>query len=212
MIIALLWGKILWAVLSVKECVVLTVSAAIATLPALYLLLTDRQRLFSLYESYQYFSALPMGTILFSSLVGMYAPYSSSVTPTVTSLTMSDKAITCIVTMEDRPWLRNPFQSLHAVALTNIGECASGIAIVSILQDKRFRGLKGIPTRIDTEYFKKGRGQITATAAILFADLKDGLVKFETSITNSSGELVATCFVTWSFRSSKSDSKEKKLK
>lgn len=121
---------------------------------------------------------------------------------------MTDEDITCVATFEDRPWLRNPFQSVHAVALTNIGEVASGVAIVSILQDKRFKHIRGIPTRIDTEYFKKGRGRMTSTAVVKFSDLKDGQSMFESAVTDTKGDLIATCFVTWSFRE-KAEKKEK---
>ena len=200
MLFAVLWGKVLWVGLTAKEYVELILSVLIAIVPALYLLIADRKKLFSLYESYQFFSSLPLGVGLFSAIVGAYAPYSASVSPTVRSLKMTDKDITCVSTFEDRPWLRNPFQSVHAVALTNIGECASGVAIVAVLQDKRFRDIKGIPIRIDTEYFKKGRGRMTATATINFVDLKEGKSRFETCITDDKGEHIATCFVTWSFR------------
>lgn len=195
-----IWGKVLWAGLTVTEYVELISGAGIAFLPACYLLLLDRKKLFSLYDAYHFFSALPLGVSLFSTLVGAFAPYSASVNPKVRRMQKSDKDITVVATFEDRPWLRNPFQSVHAVALTNIGECASGVAIVSILQDRRFRGVKGIPVRIDTEYFKKGRGRMTATAVVGFADLKEGISKFQTNVTDEKGELIATCHVTWSFR------------
>ena len=46
----------------------------------------------------------PLGKYLFSGLISFYAPYTSSILPVVNELT-SD---TCVVTMRDWPWLRNP--------------------------------------------------------------------------------------------------------
>lgn len=45
------------------------------------------------------------------------APYTGSVDPFLTSMTET-RAEGYIV---ERPWLHNPFNSVHAVALTNIG-------------------------------------------------------------------------------------------
>ena len=60
----------------------------------------------------------------------------------------------------DRPWLRNPFSCVHALALANLGEFSSGMLMVNWLayhKDKR-----GIPIKIETEYLKKARGKILA--------------------------------------------------
>jgi acyl-coenzyme A thioesterase PaaI-like protein len=200
MLLSLLWGSLLRPCLAVKENVELLLGASVALLPALYLLVADRNKLFNLFDAYNFFSGFPLGVQLFSTLVGVFAPYSASVTPMVRGMEKTDTDIRVEASFEDRPWLRNPFQSVHAVALTNIGECASGVAIVAALQDRRFRNIKGIPTKIETEYFRKGRGRMTATAVVNFGDLKGGLSKFETKITDTKGELIATCIVTWSFR------------
>jgi hypothetical protein len=53
---------------------------------------------------------VPLGKYFFSGLVGVYAPYQGSILPVVQQL----KNGTCIATMEDWPWLRNPFSSVHA--------------------------------------------------------------------------------------------------
>ena len=112
---------------------------------------------------YEFFSPLPLGKYIISGIVSVYAPYSSSVGAYIENLSTNS----CTVILSDYPWLRNPFQSLHAVALINVGEMASGICMVSQLEINKH--IKGIPTKISTEFFKKARGNITAVGTV---DLK----------------------------------------
>lgn len=102
--------------------------------------------------------------------------------------------------MEDRPWLRNPFGSLHAVALTNLGELASGVCMVAAMQHAK--GIKGIPVQIDTSYHKKARGTITGRSSVSLKALEDnnGEYKVTTTLTDKKGAEVAVCVVTWSMR------------
>ena len=200
MLLNLVWGKLFGFLLGLKETFQFLLSVCIAIVPAIICLLTNRKKLSNLHDAFHFFSQLPLGISLFSTLVGVYAPYSASVSPTVRSMQKSDNYFQVVATMEDRPWLRNPFQSVHAVALTNLGECASGVAIVSALQDKRFKNIRGIPVSIDTKYYKKGRGRMIATANIKLSDLEAGESKFETVVTDLKGEQIALCVVTWSFR------------
>jgi hypothetical protein len=64
--------------------------------------------------------------------------------------------------MPDLLWLRNPYQSLHACALANLAETMTGISMISLLQYKK--GIKGIPTKLEIEYYKKSRGTILCEA------------------------------------------------
>ena len=61
----------------------------------------------------------------------------------------------CRVEMTERRGLQNPFNSLHAVALTNVGELASGLVLMDVLQKQK---LRGIVTKLETEYFRKAKG------------------------------------------------------
>jgi hypothetical protein len=112
--------------------------------------------------------------------------------------------------MEDQPWLRNPFGSIHAIALANIGELASGLCLISAMQHLP---LKGIPVRIDTTYYRKARGTITGNCSISLRKLAEAKLSpefiVETILTDSKGEEVAKTSVTWSLKDSSLPKKEK---
>ena len=107
--------------------------------------------------------------------------------------------------------LKNPFNSVHAVALINIGELASGLTVVSKLEKTN---VKGIVVKLEAEYFKKAKGKITAVSQLddksFVMPTKQGediTNKVVTDIFNSNNELVAKCYATWSLRVSNSQKK-----
>ncbi|KCV71350.1 hypothetical protein H696_02298 [Fonticula alba] len=98
-----------------------------------------------------------MRTLAFRYMVSSIAPYSGTIFPNVQHLDTHK----CLVSIKERRILKNPFNSIHAVALTNLGELASGVMVMSALQEN---GLRGIVTKLDTEYHKKAKGVVTAEA------------------------------------------------
>lgn len=101
----------------------------------------------------------PLGPRLFSTFVNFNAPYTGSVDPLVVKLS----AVETIVEIVEYPWLRNPFGSIHALALGNAGELSSGLLAVTAAE--AFKG-RAIVNSISLNFTKKGRGKITFHAAL----------------------------------------------
>ncbi|MCB9675818.1 MAG: DUF4442 domain-containing protein [Alphaproteobacteria bacterium] len=115
----------------------------------------DPTLLLSLYRK---LAPLPGGKRLFSRLVGRAAPYTGTL-PFVVEELDAGKAQ---VKLFDRKIARNHLKSLHAIALMNLGEVSTGLAMYSTLP----RGARGIITDLGMTYLKKARGPITATCVV----------------------------------------------
>ena len=134
---------------------------------------------------------LPGGRWLFSKLVGWKAPYTGSIRPRVEALEPGF----CRVAIRERRALRNPFHSIHAVALLNAAEAASGLATLVALPDD----VRGIITRLEIDYAKKARGTIVAECR---TSPPAGIVGptphlADVVLTDETGETVATARATW---------------
>ncbi len=135
-------------------------------------------------------SALPFGRWLFSKLLGWQVPYSGSVSPRVLVLEPGHAKVRII----ERRALRQHLGSVHAIALMNVAEMASGLAMLGALP----AGMRGIVTKISIAYFKKGRGVLDAECRCHVApDLPEGEYDFHSDVTDAAGELVARATVTW---------------
>lgn len=99
-------------------------------------------------------SDLPGGPWLFSRAVGWMAPYSGSTGAVVRALEPGR----CAVELEERRRVRNHLDSIHAVALLNLGELATGLATLTALPP----GLRGIVVELGADYEKKARGLVRA--------------------------------------------------
>src|SRR5512137_229134 len=108
---------------------------------------------------------LPFGDTLFAWVLGAQVPYSGSIRPRVLELAAGRAR----VAMADRRALRNHLGSLHAVALANLGELASGLAMTTALP----AGRRAIVTALRTEFSKKARGVIIATSDVTLPALGD---------------------------------------
>ncbi len=78
---------------------------------------------------------------MLSFYIGLVAPYSSSISARILKLTKEES----VVAISDLPWLRNPFNSVHAIALANLAELASGLGVMTAMQHAK--GVRGIVTR-----------------------------------------------------------------
>ncbi len=100
--------------------------------------------------------ALPGGTRAFSRLIGLAAPYTSTIHAHVERVERGRAE----VTMSDRRDVRNHIDCIHAVALANLVELAGNTAVAySLPDDARF-----IVSKMTIEYLAKARGPIRAIA------------------------------------------------
>jgi acyl-coenzyme A thioesterase PaaI-like protein len=139
---------------------------------------------------WRFLEPLPYGNWLFSRILGLIIPYTGSIGANVKVLRPGYAQIQ----MRDRRRVRNHLRSIHALALANLGELASGLAMLSSLTDNT----RGIPTLLSIEYFKKARGHILAESHFLPISIdKDTDVKVTADIRDASGDLVARTTVNW---------------
>lgn len=143
-----------------------------------------------LLRTWQRLSARPGGAWLFSRLLGRLVPYSGTIRPHVVSLEPGR----AVLRFADRRAVRNHLRSVHAIALANAGELASGLAAAAALP----AGVRGIPVRITIDYFHKARGELTVIGTAAIPEVADvAECEVEASIVDVAGETVARVNVLW---------------
>lgn len=141
-------------------------------------------------ELWDRLSAIPGGRTVFSKAIGFMAPYTGTIRPHVAELREGYSR----VEMEDRRRVRNHLNSIHAMALTNLGEVASGLAVVYSLPDH----MRGILTGFEIAYEKKARGTLSAEADLVLPDF-EGEQEFEVPVTtrDEDHEVVTRATAKW---------------
>ena len=145
----------------------------------------------SLLVSWKRLHGLPGGGWLFSRVVSRLVPYTGSISPRVRTLEPGH----AVVTLRDHRAIRNHLRSIHAVALINLGEFASGLAMLTSLPT----GQRGIVTGLSADYTKKARGDLVAEATvppgevIVAAADRDA----EARILDAAGDIVAVIHARW---------------
>ena len=133
--------------------------------------------------------------MLFSLLVGWMTPYSGTIGARVADLEPG----WCRVTLRDRRRVRNHLASVHAMALANLAEMASGLAVLVGLPP----GVQGIVTGFSISYLKKARGLLTAECRVSGGGL-DVTTEQEyeagVAITDVQGDVVAHATARWRLR------------
>lgn len=134
---------------------------------------------------------LPYGAWFFSYFLGKYAPYSGSISARVEALSAGYAR----VSIKDKRKVRNHLKSIHAIALINLGEIATGLAVLTTIPDN----MRGIVLGLEAEYIKKARGKLIAEASFELPEKIDDQtpVKVTAELKDQSNELVTRVHATW---------------
>jgi acyl-coenzyme A thioesterase PaaI-like protein len=132
----------------------------------------------------------PGGGILMGQILGNLAPYTGTIHPEV--LTLEEGYAR--VRMRDRRSVRNHLRSVHAIALMNLGEVATGVAMMSALPGD----MRGIITHLEMDYLKKARGSITAECRAPTAVAGERReYEVQADLSDESGQVVARARARW---------------
>ena len=132
----------------------------------------------------------PGGRTLFGAVVGWRVPYAGSIKADVVKLTYGEAT----VALPDRRAVRNHLNSVHAVALVNLGELTANMALMSMQPSSG----RWIVTRMEADYLKKARGRLTARCTVAPQDWsQDGTEVGEVAIQDENQDTVVRLKVHW---------------
>jgi acyl-coenzyme A thioesterase PaaI-like protein len=135
-------------------------------------------------------SRFPGGPWAFSKLFGFLIPYSGSVAPRIRVLEPGHAE----VEIPDRRANRQHLGSVHAIALMNLAEMTSGLAMMVGLPPT----VRGIVTTLTMTYHKKARGTIRAVARVALPTItEDCDFDVTADCFDRDGTLVATGQARW---------------
>ena len=144
-------------------------------------------RLLALWRS---LSPRPGGRWLFSALLWRQVPYTGTVRPHIVELRPGYVK----ARMADRRIVRNHLRSVHAVALVNIAEVASGLAMLTGLPPT----LRAIVVGLSIEYLKKARGTLTAESQVELPPITESRpIEVTSTVHDEAGDVVARATVRW---------------
>ena len=140
---------------------------------------------------WQRLSRWPGGARLFSLALGLIAPYSGTIGARIEEIRPGYAR----VGMRDRRRVRNHLQSIHAISLMNLGEIATGLAVLSTIN----ADMRGIVLNLRADYVKKARGDLTAVARFDLPETLDDetACEVEAELRDPADEIVAVVKATW---------------
>ena len=145
------------------------------------------QRLLAMWNS---LSPRPGGRWLFSVLLSRQVPYTGTIRPRILELRPGYVR----AQMADRRIVRNHLRSIHAVALVNLAEVASGLAMLTGLAPT----MRATVVGLSIEYMKKARGTLTAESQVDIPTASESRpVEVTSTVRDAAGDVVARATVRW---------------
>ena len=133
---------------------------------------------------------LPGGKWLFSRVVGFTIPYTSTIGAHIDHLEPGHAR----VLLTDRRKVRNHLRSVHAIALANVAELSTGLAVMSGMP----AGYNGILVNLNINYTKKARGVLTVECQCSVPEFTERTeIPVDTVIKDASGDVVTTATARW---------------
>lgn len=135
---------------------------------------------------------VPGGAATVSKILNNLVPYTGTIGARI--VTLGDGHAR--VSMADRRGVRNHLNSVHAMALANLGEMATGLAVNGSLPE----GMRAILKGFQVDYVKKARGRLTSEARF---DLPTEPItvptvfKIEGVITDAHDDVVCKVLASW---------------
>jgi len=157
-----------------------------------HFLIPPHNQMMDLLKQWNQFSVLPFGDKIFSKVVGLKIPYTGSISAHVKQL----RPAYAEVILPDSRKVRNHLQCIHAIALMNLGEFSTGLALHASLPEN----FRAILTHLEIDYFKKARGDISSIVTLndsqkIFTDAATFKIPF--SLKDSKSEIVSGGCAHW---------------
>ena len=132
---------------------------------------------------------LPGGKWLFARMLGRSVPYTGSIGARIEVLEPGHAR----VSLRDHRAVRNHLNCIHAIALANLGEVATGLAMLTAATSAR-----GILVGMQIEYRKKARGTLMAECTATPPEVTEPVdIQVSAPIVDLAGDIVAVVTANW---------------
>jgi len=135
-------------------------------------------------------AAWPGGTWLFDRVLASTIPYTGTIRPRILELEPGR----AVVELRDRRRVRNHLRSIHAIALANLAELTTGLALHAGMDP----GIRAILVELTVEYRKKARGTLRSEATTQpVTSPEEREIAVEATVRDAAGDVVTVSRARW---------------